>query len=67
MPNTYLWRLPQWAEDRFIELADNLDGLDRECDEAYALRDEIRSLPGHPLNTTEFDLILREITTIKVN
>ena len=63
-PNEYLWRLPQWAENKFVRLMDELQPLAADEDQAYALRDEIRSLPGFPPNSESYSLIRREITTI---
>lgn len=59
-----LWRLPSWANDRFGELVIRIEDLPSDSEEAYAIRDEIRSLPGFPLQATEHDFIRREITTL---
>jgi hypothetical protein len=64
---TWEWRLPQWAEFRFLELVHDLSELPEESDEAAALRDEIRSLPGFPAEASEHDLIYRSVTTITTN
>ena len=64
LPREILWRLPKWANERFIELALQMDKLEPDSDNAYAIRDEIRSLPNYPREATELDVIYREITTV---
>ena len=64
---TFFWRLPQWAEDDFQEMLNQLADLDEFDDEAMALQDRIRSLPGFPIDATEDDMIYREITTVFAN
>jgi hypothetical protein len=59
------WRLPAWAEAKFWELVNELEALDpNDEDRTLQIHDEIRSLPGFPLQATEADLIRREITTV---
>lgn len=60
------WRLPMWAALRFEELLNQLERVEDDSDEAYALKDEIRSLPGFPHNTDpDRDLIYLVVTTLR--
>lgn len=57
------WRIERWAYERFMELVATLGNFETESDEAYAIRDEIRSLPGFPLdNDEDQDVIYFEFT-----
>jgi hypothetical protein len=56
------WRLTRATNQRWSELMDLLDTCEEGTDNYEAIIDQIRSLPGHPLNTTKDTLILREIT-----
>ena len=61
-----LWRLSEANDHRFQSLAQLIAELGHDSDEAHAIRDEIRSLPGYPVNADEFrDVIHREITTVR--
>lgn len=62
-PRKYTWRLPRWADERFRVAVQRLSALSHSDPESYALRDEIRSLPGFPREAREQDLIYREVTT----
>jgi hypothetical protein len=46
---TYVeWRLTSGTQFRFYELINEYEQVDEDSDEAEALRDMIRSLPGFP-------------------
>ena len=58
-----VWRLPLWAFERFKALLDQLELVEDDSDEANALKDELRSLPGFPLdNDPDSDLIHFDVT-----
>ena len=59
------WRTPRWALNKFTEMSRDLDGLDPSSDLAYAIRDEIRSLPGFPANAPEDSEFIIEVTTVR--
>jgi len=61
---TYIWRLSGTDDRKFRELLLQLEEHQEDSDEAYAIRDEIRSIPGHPPGTDTYDYIIREITTL---
>jgi hypothetical protein len=67
MPRQFLWRLPQWAYDEFQQKLLELENLGEFDDEAMAIHDQIRSLPGFPNDATEWDFIDFEITTVRTN
>ena len=61
-PRGYVWRLSPVINLRFIQLIRKFSDLDNESDEAYAIQDEILSLPGfpHPFDL-EKDILKRVI------
>jgi hypothetical protein len=62
----HVWRLSAQTNLQFEQLLRRRYELnDDDSDEAYALEDEIRSLPGfpHPIDP-DTDIIVREVTTI---
>ena len=61
----YHWRIPEWANHRFMELCIRIEALSADSEEAHAIRDEIRSLPNFPRDAREDDIIYREITTVR--
>ena len=61
----YEWRAPRWALQRFNQKVIELDSLEPDSDLAYAIRDEIRSLPGYPHAATESDLIVPIDVTLR--
>jgi hypothetical protein len=63
-PKQVEWRAPSWAIKRWAAIVETLEDLDEHSEEALTLRDEIRSLPNFPLNTTTSDLIYIVNTTI---
>ena len=57
-----IWRLTASTNHRFEELVARLAEISEACDESYALKDEILSLPGHPVGHDPIcDLIIREV------
>ncbi len=65
MNRRLVWRAPRWALEKFSRLLPELEGVDPEGDIAYAIRDEIRSLPGFPYWADDGDEITPEETTIR--
>ncbi len=58
-----IWNLSTSVWQSFLDIAERLEDLPASCDEAHALRDDIRALPGHPRNTDEYDCIVPVLTT----
>ncbi len=63
---TFFWRVPIAVWDDFMEMAERLEVLDVHDDEACAIREDIRCLPGHPRDTTDGDLIVPILTSVTV-
>jgi hypothetical protein len=63
---TIEWRLTRAVKDRWYELIDELECYSEGSDEHEIIMDQIRSLPGHPKNTTREDLILQVVTDFQV-
>ena len=63
----HTWRLSAQTNLQFeMLLKRRLEIQDDNDDEAYAIEDQIRSLPGYPQNVDpDVDVIIREVTTIK--
>jgi len=61
--NTYFWRVSSQVWHSFLELVDRLEDPSLEDDEILAIRENIRALPGHPLNTDDCDLIIPILTS----
>lgn len=59
------WRLTKAVKDRWTELMDQLDCYQEGTDEHEAIMDQIKSLPGHPTNTSKDVLILQVVTDIQ--
>ena len=57
-----LWRLPQWAHIRLMDILDQLDEGPTE-EEEYALYEDLKCLPDFPLGYTKEDIIHLEVTT----
>jgi hypothetical protein len=51
--------------EQFVYLMDLLELYPEDSEEYAILRDEIRSLPGHPKDTEEDHFIRWEITTVQ--
>ena len=65
MPKNVIWALPKWANDKFERMLLELLDLDQDSDEAFAIREDIRGLPGYPRHVRDDGtLIHRQITTI---
>ena len=47
---TVIWRVTTRTKSRLLDLLHQLDTVHDESNEAYTLKDEIRSLPGFPTN-----------------
>ena len=62
---TVEWRMTSAVKQRWSDLMDALEMYQEGSDEHEAVMDQIRSLPGHPLNTTRDVLILQVITDIQ--
>ena len=61
------WPVTNEIWQRFLYLTDQLEDLDPESDEAYALREEVYCLPFHPHPSTynpDVDLIVPRLTTV---
>jgi hypothetical protein len=65
VPRRYEWRAPQWVHRKFRSLIVDLDDFPEDSDIAAAIRDEIRSLPNYPAQSTERDEIYPVSTTIR--
>jgi hypothetical protein len=61
----HLWRMTKSTAEQFTYLMDLLELYPEDTDEYATIRDEIRSLPGHPANTQEDDFIRWEVTTVQ--
>ena len=60
------WRCSASTYQRFLDLTSCLDDLDPDDPESECLRDDIRSLPGYPLQADPHrDLIVPVITTVR--
>ena len=60
------WRLPRWAFERFNEYVIRLEDLDPTSEEAYAIKDEIRSLPNFPRQAEDVeDRIWVTVTSVQ--
>jgi hypothetical protein len=59
------WRLSSQTKQRWTELMDELEMYEEGTDGYEAIQDQIRSLPGHPLNTSKDVLILQVVTDIQ--
>lgn len=60
-----LWRVPDWANERFEELLGELDRYDVESEEYDSIVEEIRGLPGFPVGVPPHVTIHRVITTTR--
>jgi len=57
-----LWRMDAGTHERWQYLRDKLVWLDEHDEEAYVLREEVRSLPGFPVHyDLENDTIVPEL------
>lgn len=62
----HTWRLNTRTNLEFERLLKRRLDIPDDSDEAYALEEQIRSLPGFPRNVDpNIDVILREVTTVK--
>jgi hypothetical protein len=62
----HVWRLSAQTNLQFEMLLKQRLEVQDDSDEAYALEEEIRSLPGFPRNVDpDVDVIMREVTTIR--
>ena len=62
MGRSTLWRLPLWAHVRLMEILDELEEVADDCDDYFALYEDMKSLPDFPLGFTKNDIIYCEIT-----
>lgn len=61
----HLWRLSAQTNLQFETLMKERLAVADDSDEAYAIEDQIKSLPGYPREVNpDVDFIEREITTI---
>jgi len=58
------WRVTRPVWEDFLQMCEQLEQLPEDCDEAYALREDIRCLPGHPTSIDEFDFIQPVMITV---
>lgn len=62
----HTWRLSAQTNLQFTQLLNERMQVPDDSEEAYAIEDQIKSLPGYPQNVNpDVDVILREVTTIK--
>lgn len=62
--NPRIWRVTPEVNRRFLQLVGRLASEAHDSEESMSLRDQIRSLPGHPHNfDPERDVIIRIDTT----
>ena len=61
----YLWRMNRTTWEHYLNVLSLLEFSEPETDEYEALKDELRSLPGHPKGTTPEDFIRVEVTTVQ--
>ena len=62
----HVWRLSAQTNLQFTMLLNQRLEVNDDSDEAYAIEDQIKSLPGYPQNVNpDADVIVREVTTIK--
>ncbi len=60
------WRLTKATKELFLSYMDELELYTEGSDEYEAIQDQIRSLPGHPMNTTRDDWIWLVVTDFQV-
>jgi hypothetical protein len=60
------WSLTRNTKELFLSLMDELELYDEGTDDYETVQDQIRSLPGHPMNTTRDDFIWLVVTDFQV-
>lgn len=58
------WRMSKDTAEKFLNILSLLEFSEPETDEYEALKDELRSLPGHPADFAENDYMTWEIVTV---
>ena len=63
--HTYVeWRLTSATKFKFLELMNQYEQVDEDSDEAEAIVESIKSLPGYPVQAPVGSDILLEVTDI---